>query len=375
MFARIMFDRTRAILVVLIAVLAAGVVTFYEIPKQAEPEIDLPTLTVVLAQTGLRAVDADRLLVNPVARKLRTVAGVKELRSMAYAGGATITLEFETPLIFGTPFDSVRALAAVRERLEAAEADLPTEAKVPRLQQLAPQLTPLVTLALFGPLSEAGRLQHARALRDQLRALPVVADADIVAEREQRIEVTIDPFMLSSFGLDAEALVGAVSRANRAGASGGVDLGEGRLDLSVAGLFSSTSELLDLPIKANNDSVVRLRDVATARMTLEPRTVVSRFNGQPATLIAVKKRAAANVIDAMHDIRGVVTQESQHWPAELQAGFAQDRSFRIRARIQELRNALVSAVIAFARSVGKCNRAVRVRHVRWLARGRCDCCG
>ena len=175
-FPSALFERSRATLIVLLALLIAGVVAFNVMPIQAEADIDAPLLTVTLKQTGIRAEDADRLLVRPVAQQLRTVAGVKELRSSAYAGGATIMLEFETPLIFGTPYDSARALALVRERLDLARADLPPAAKIPELQQVNPGRFPLLFVVLSGDVPDARLLRYARVLRNKLRALPAVAD-------------------------------------------------------------------------------------------------------------------------------------------------------------------------------------------------------
>src|SRR3546814_14271286 len=103
----------------LLLILIAGTVAYVEIPKEADPDVNIPIIYVLLRHEGISPEDAERLLLRPVEQEVRSIAGVKEMRSTAYERGASVVLEFD-PV-----FDAHAALADVREKVDIAEPDLP----------------------------------------------------------------------------------------------------------------------------------------------------------------------------------------------------------------------------------------------------------
>ena len=117
--------RSRPILLVLGLVLVAGSVTYITIPKEADPDVAIPIIYVSIPHDGISPEDAERLLLRPMEKELRTIEGLKELRSQATEGLGTVTLEFEAG------FDADQALSDVREKVDVAKAELPTDTEEP----------------------------------------------------------------------------------------------------------------------------------------------------------------------------------------------------------------------------------------------------
>ena len=124
-FIAAILNRSRTVLSVLVLVLVAGAFAYNEIPKESDPDVNIPIIYVSLHHEGISPQDAVRLLVRPMEAGLRSVEGIKEMRATGYEGGANVTLEFEAGV------DPEIALADVRERVDVAKVDLPEETAEP----------------------------------------------------------------------------------------------------------------------------------------------------------------------------------------------------------------------------------------------------
>ncbi len=120
------FARPRAVLLALALILLSGWLVYRDIPKEADPDIQLPIVYVSMPHDGISPEDAERLLVRPMETELRSIEGVKQMRSYASEGQGAVTLEFEAGI------DIDEALADVREKVDLAKAELPQDTEEPR---------------------------------------------------------------------------------------------------------------------------------------------------------------------------------------------------------------------------------------------------
>ena len=330
---------SRTTIACLLLILIAGTVAFQEIPKEAEPDVDIPVIYIHLQHEGISPDAAERLLLKPLEQELRILEGIEDIRSSAFEGGASVVLEFDAK------FDADTAMTQVREKVDAAKSKLPEDTQEPDIQEVNLSLFPIIVVTLSGNLPERELLQHAKRLRDDLERLSAVLEVDIVGDREELVEIVIDPLLLQSYSLNAEAIISLVQRSNRLIAAGSVDTGAGQFAVKLPGMFESLGDILNMPVKISANNVVRVRDVAVVQRTFKDRTTYARLDGQPAIALAFTKRIGTNAIDMIEAMREIVEEAQQDWPENLTAGFSQDRSWRIRTRLSELRNSLMSAIL------------------------------
>jgi multidrug efflux pump len=331
--------RTRMVLATLVMILIAGTYAYVTVPKESDPDIRIPVMYVNLTHEGISPEDAERLLVRPMEKELRNIEGIKEMRSTAFLGGANVVMEFTAG------FDGDKALADVREKVDLAKPELPDDADEPTVHEINLSLFPVLVVALSGDVPERTLLRLARRLQDQIEGLTSVLKAQITGDRDELIEVLIDPMIIESYGLNAGDIIESVSRSNRVVAAGSMDTGLGRFAIKVPGLFENVDDILDMPVRVNGDAVVRIRDIATLRPTFRDPESFARINGQPAIALEVSKRTGENIIDTIAAIRAVVDAERADWPPEVVVTFNQDRSSDIRTMLGDLQNNVLSAIL------------------------------
>ena len=333
------FSRPRAILLTLVLVLIAGALSYIAIPKESDPDIDIPIIYVSMSHEGISPGDAERLLIRPMEQELRGIDGVKEVASTAYEGGANVTLEFDAG------FDPDAAIDDVRAKVDLARPDLPDETDEPSVHEVNLSLFPVLVVTLSGDVPERSLLRLARDLQDEIEGLPEVLEAAIRGDRDELVEIVIDPMLVESYGLDAVELIGFTGRSNRLVAAGALDTGAGRFGVKVPGLIEGADELLALPVKVQGDAVTAVSDLAEVRRTFKDPESFARVSGESALAIEVSKRTGENIIATIENVRRAVAEASADWPEGVEVAFSQDQSNNIRNMLSDLQNNVLSAVL------------------------------
>ncbi len=336
-------DHSRTVLASLVMILIAGAYAYTAIPKESDPDVNIPIVYVTMSHEGISPEDSERLLIRPMEQVLRTIEGVKEIRSVGFEGGANVIMEFDAG------FDADAALTDVREQVDTAIPDLPDDSDEPEVHEVNVSLFPVLLVALSGDVPERTLLKIARDLKDDIEGINTVLKSDIAGDREEMVEILIDPVRLESYGLSLNDAIVLAKRSNKLVAAGVQDTGAGRFAVKVPGLFETVSDIMDMPIVTSGDAVVHLGDIAEIRRSFKDPEGFARINGKPALVLEVTKRTGENIIDTIESVFKVVSQKRAEWPKELSKqvniDFMQDSSKDIRNMLLDLQNNVISAVI------------------------------
>ena len=333
-------SRSRTVLLSLAVVLVAGVIAYLTIPKEAEPDIEIPMIYVHITHDGISPEDGERLLVRPMEQELRAIEGIKEMTANAYEGGANVLIEFDAGI------DTDKALADVREKVDMAKAKLPNETDEPTVNEVKmSRFDPMLVLNLAGNVPERTLTTIAKDLKEDIEGLAGVLEVNLVGVREELMEVVVDPLAMESYGLDQAQIINFVTLNNRLVAAGALQSNEGRFPVKVPGVFENPDDVLDMPIKAVGERVVHFRDIAEVRRTYKDAESYARLNGKPALAIEVVQRARANVIETIEEVKALVAEEQAYWPAEIEVIASRDKSKDVNDMLTELQNSVLAAVL------------------------------
>ncbi len=332
-------EKPRTIVTLLIFLLVAGTVIYLTIPKEANPDIDVPVFYVSILQQGISPEDAETLLVKPMERQLRGLDGLKEIRAIASESHAGIILEFDAD------FDKDEALADVRDKVDQAKADLPDDAEEPTITETNFSLVPTIIVALSGDVPERTLFQHARRLKDELEAIPTVLSADLQGQREEQLEVVLDKTALESYALDPVELLQTLRNNNQLVPAGFLDTGEGRFSVKVPGLIETPKDVFDMVVKEQASGVVTVGDIAQLRRSFKDPTKYTRVNGRPAITINVVKRLGENIIQNNEAVRQVVDAATADWPSTIKVDYLLDQSNFIYEVLGSLEASISTAIV------------------------------
>ena len=324
---------------ILIFIIAAGSSTYISIPKEAVPDVNIPIIYVSLSQKGISANDSERLLVKPIEDEVKTVEGIKEIRSTAYTGGGNVLLEFDAG------FDADKAMDDIREKVDRAKGDLPNEADEPTVNEVNISAFPIILISLSGNLPDRTLQDLAENLQDEIETIPSVLEAKIGGKRNEQVDVIIDTLALEGYNINIENLINTVNQNNMMVSAGEQDTGDGSFNIKVPGLYETIDDVLDTPIKTFGDSVITFRDIAKVKRTFEDRKSYANVNGKNSVTIEVSKRVGENIIDTIKKIKEVSVQVTKDFPPSVDISFSQDQSKTIQTMLNSLQNNVIAAII------------------------------
>ncbi|GGE23320.1 hypothetical protein GCM10011360_09830 [Primorskyibacter flagellatus] len=334
--------RARMVLAFIVLSLAAGGLAYATLPKEGEPDIEIPALFVSVPFPGISAADSETLLVKPMETELSDLDGLKKMTGTAAEGYAGIALEFE----FG--WDKSKVMADVRDAMSTAEGKFPDGFEKYTINEINFSEFPIIIVNLTGDVPERTMARVIKDLQEQVEGIDSVLEAGIAGNRDEMVEVVIDPLRLESYNVTAGELINVVQNNNLLIAAGEVETPTGTFSVKIPGSFDEPRDIYSLPVKRNGDRVVTLGDLADIRLTFEDRLGTARFNGDRTTALQVVKRKGFNLIDTAAEVKQVVEQAQADWPEELKAavtvGTSNDQSRVVGSMVSQLEGSVLTAI-------------------------------
>ncbi len=334
--------RARMVIAFILLSLVVGGYAYTTLPKEGEPDIEIPALFVSVPFPGISAADSETLLVKAMETELADLDGLKEMTGTAAENYAGVALEFE----FG--WDKTQVMADVRDAMSTAESLFPTGFEKYTIREINFSEFPIIIVNLTGPVPERTMARVARDLQDDLESLDAVLEAGLAGDRDEMLEVLIDPLRLEAYNVTAGELITVVQNNNQLIAAGEVETAQGTFAIKIPSSFDEARDVYALPVKTNGDRVVTLGDLAEINLTFEDRLGTARFNGEKTLALQVVKRRGFNLIDTAALVNEIVAEKSAEWPEGLQAavtvGTSNDQSRIVNSMVQQLLGSVFTAV-------------------------------
>ncbi|MBS0362302.1 MAG: efflux RND transporter permease subunit, partial [Proteobacteria bacterium] len=331
--------RRKVVLGVTVIACLFGFFAYMSMPREANPDIDLPYISVVVPFPGVSPEDAERLIIKPLEVQLQTIQGVKHLNAVAREGVAIATLEFDPS------FPKQKALDDVRSKVDLARAKFPPDAEPADIEEQSFADQPVIGIILHGQAPERELARISRDLKERLESAPGVQEAFESGARTEMLEVAIDPLRMEAYNVTANDLSAVIARNNQLVPAGDLRSGAGMFALKIPGVVQKPNDILALPVKKNGDRLVTIGDIGSVRRTFKEPAFITRFNGEPAMGLDVSKRNGANLLDTVTTIRKVVAEESKRWPSTVKVDYTYDNSDSIARILTMLESGIITASV------------------------------
>ncbi|KEJ90095.1 efflux RND transporter permease subunit [Sulfitobacter donghicola] len=335
-------SRARMVVAFILLSLIVGAFAYTTLPKEGEPDIEIPALFVSVPFPGISAADAETLLLKPMETELSDLDGLKTMTGTAAENYAGLALEFE----FG--WDKTSIIADVRDSMGTAEALFPDGAETYSINEINFSEFPIIIVNMTGPVPERTMARYAKQLQDDIEGMDAVLEAGIAGNRDEMLEVLIDPLKLEAYDVTANELIQTVQNNNQLIAAGEVESESGTFSVKIPSSFDEPQDVYDLPVKTNGNRVVTLGDLAQIHLTFEDRLGTSRFDGESSVALQVVKRKGFNLIQTASAVKELVAERSKQWPEELrtavEVGTSNDQSRVVDSMVQQLLGSVFTAI-------------------------------
>ena len=305
-----LLDRPVSVTMILLVFVVLGFVGIGRLPVSLIPDVDIPYVTVQVAAPDLSARELDAAVVKPLRQSLVQIAHLKDIRSEARDGSATMTLSFEE----GRDIDYF--YIEVNEKIDRAMGSLPRIDR-PKVFKAAATDIPAFYVNITLRDRDGDFLRMSEFARDviakRIEQLPEVAMVDLSGTAEREILVVPNPEALARLGLTMAAFERAVSSANVTLSNLTIRDGEYHYNVRFRSFAASREDIADVWLKVG-DRTLQVKDVASVTERAAPRTGLSRSDGQDAVTLAVIKQSESRMAALRKGIAAQLEAFGQDYP-------------------------------------------------------------
>ena len=332
-------NSSKLLLTILFFLITFGFYQYNTLPRESDPDISLPVIYVSLYHKGISPTDSERLLIKPLEKELKNIEGLKKISSSSYQSGGNVVLEFDAG------FNSEKALSDTRVKIDLIKNKLPKETDEPRVMEVNLSRFPVLAVAISGEVDERVLFKIAKALKNDIESISEVLEVKTLGERERLIEIIVNPRTVENYGLTNKDVLESIAKSNLMIPAGTLSNDKGSFNVQVPSLIESREDLLNIPIKSQSNSFIKLEDVADVRDSFREKVGFARNNGEKAIILEVSKRTGENIIDVINKIKGVVNERTKNIPEFININFFQDESEKIITQVSDLENNVILATI------------------------------
>ncbi|WP_225773856.1 efflux RND transporter permease subunit [Pseudomonas sp. Marseille-Q5115] len=331
--SRLFIRRPVATVLLMMAVLFAGLFAYRLLSTSALPEVEYPTIEVTALYPGASATVLATSVTAPLERQLGQMAGLSQMYSTSSAGASVITLKFALTLSLDEAEQEVQAA------INAADSLLPSDLpNPPTYKKVNPADTPVITLAATSdslPLTQVQDLINTRVAL-KLSQINGVGLVSLAGGNQPAVRINADPAALAAHGLTLEDVYDTINNANVNGSKGGFDGPDHSITIDANDQLRDAGQYGALVLKYENGAALYLRDVATTEDGSENAYLSATANGQPAIVINVQRQPGANVIQVVDAIEAQLPALRQALPDSVKLEVLADRTQTIRASIHDV---------------------------------------
>jgi len=285
--------RPSFIIVMFTILIGGGLISYNQLSYELLPDFSPPILTVTTTYPGASPATVENQVSKPLEDALSGLENITEVTSFSLDNASVVLIEFNPSA------DMDEALQDAQRKINNAQNKLPSAAQKPVLAKIEPNASPVLQVSAIAPnISDREfMLLMEKQILPSIKQTKGVADIQVIGGERREFKVDIDRDKLKSFGLTLANVNQSISAANVDFPTGKVKNESEQIKVRLSGKFKTIQELGDHVLISNNNSLVRLKDVASISDSQEDQIAISRYNGENGIGLRMMKQSDANAVN------------------------------------------------------------------------------
>lgn len=336
-------DNTISMFLLTAIIIFFGVQSYLTMPKEAFPEIVIPTIYVGTTYSGNSAEDMEKLVTIPLEKEIASINGIKKLEGTSIQDFSNIIVEFNTNITVD------EALQEVKDAVDKAknDQDFPQDLTAgPNVFEINFSEFPIMAVNISGRYTEDELRAYAEFLQDDIEKLPEISEVKLKGTSEKEIKINVDWFGMQSRKVSFNDIANAISMENLTMSAGDIKSDGYNRSVRIVGEFKDISEIENIIIKSEFQNVIFLKDIATVEEGFEDPSSIARSDQLQVVSLDVIKRSGENLLAASDKIKEIVEiAKEKKFPSDLKVKIFNDQSVDTRNQVANLQNSILSGVI------------------------------
>jgi multidrug efflux pump subunit AcrB len=304
-----------------------GIVSYFNMPRSEDPQFSLPITVVEVVYPGASPSDIETLVVDVLEAEIEEIENIKKIESEVRNGAARITITF----IYGT--NSEASFNKVKQAIGTVKSDLPVGIQQLLVLKATPSSVAIMQLALWSdPVDYKTMEFYAKQLEKRLETIASLRKADVWGYPQQIIAIDLKLDLLQHYGISVNDINHVLQGRAINIAPGFVDANTRRFNVKASGNFQNIDELNETVIYSDENSVLRLKDIATIAFADREPSYLAYYDNRPVIFITAEQRTNTNIFSLTQKINVEIEKFQKDLPQQVKLSviFKQADSVEVR---------------------------------------------
>lgn len=331
--------------ILVLSAVAFGLIAMIGMPKESDPEVEIPIGVVTTPFPGASVEDVEELITNKIEDRLNALDDVEQISSNSSQGISSITVEFSADADIDASIDDLK------EQVDLAKIELPTQAEDPIVQKISLSDTPFVSFVVSGPFSIPELKVYADLIKDEIESLPGMSTVQVFGGQEREVQVVVRKADLDEKGLEISQITRAISQANSDIPIGSIETGGEIFSVRFAGRLLDAQAVRLVPVGSADGTPILVQDVATVFDGYAQQSTKSNLGiagpSEPAVTLRLFKSSGGDIVRLSDQAFEIIERlEEDTLPEQITVVASLNMAEMIRDDLNNLgSNALVTVLI------------------------------
>ncbi len=326
--------------VVSLMILVLGLRSLGLLPIRQFPFTQNAVVTVSTVFTGADPELIASFITTPLEQSIAQANGIDYLTSISNQNSSTIQATLRLN------YDTQKALTEINTKVNAVLNQLPKTSQLPVITVAIGDVLDAMYIGFNSDVLPNNKITDylIRVVQPKLQAVDGVQIAEILGSRQFAMRAWLDPVKMSAVGMTPAQVSTAITSNNFIAAAGRTDGQMVTVNLSTDMGLETIEGFRNLVVKAENDTIVRLKDIATVSLGAQNYDTAVKFDGKQAVYVGIQVAPAANLLTVVGHITKLFPEIQAQFPEGLNGKIVYDSTKYVNASILEVEQSLLEAI-------------------------------
>lgn len=327
-------------LIIFALVLAMGLNSLINMPRGEDPETDQPSFSVVVVYPGTSPVDMEKLVVDPMEKRINELDNIKRLTTSISDGLAVFRVDYKHEADRDEKYQEI-----IRE-VDALRKELPQDIYAINIQRFSSTDVNILQLALISETASYRELEEkVESLEDKLEKVKSLKKIETFGFPEQEVRVSLNVEKMALNKIPANAVLGALQSENANIPGGRIQMNTRNFNIKTSGEYKNIEEIKNTIIYSANGKILYLKDVADVASGYEAESHITRLNGHRAVLLTASQKAGQNIFKVDDQVEPVLQQFERELPANIKMVKNFDQAKSVSTRLSRFAKDFIIAIL------------------------------
>lgn len=320
-----------------------GIVSYMTMPRAEDPQLDFPSVSIIVVNPGTNPKDMESLVVDPIESAVNELEDIKVIKTNIEDGLSRFEVEF----LYGSNPDE--KYDDVLTSVNNIRAQLPSGIVKLDIKKISPSEVGILQIALSSSEYDFITLRRkSDELENKLERISGVKRIDVEALPDMEVQILLKPAKLHALGISLQTVYQAVNSASLNIPGGHVHAGGRRFSVLTSGDFKQLSEIENTVITAIDDQPIYLRNIASVVIREGLPSYRGFYHGKASVFLSVIQRGGSNIFNVSEKVKNVLNDYKQSLAGDVQLHIINDQSISVEKRVNVFFASLLQGLLLVA---------------------------